>query len=316
MGLILAGGKSLRLFPVQTPKPLLKVGGKFLLQEAIERLDGFDVRIVTSGGIASEIRAQFLEAGISVPQFILEPEGRDTAAAVGFALKECRNLNAPWIAVLSADHWMPETSSFPKFLKKVEMSILRHPKSLFVAGSPKSKKTSKTHFQFGWITPGRKSTGDFSLPVTRFVEKPSAAKLKSLYKMRSLINCGMFFGTSQSFMKAYQDFYPDVLNSSVAYSSLPRLPIDRAIFEKADDVRVIPFDLRWEDLGTWADWHQHLPQKNKSWPKEVFVRTATLKEVHVFHLKDIAIVEDAGRLLVMPLSQTRNMKKCLVGGSQ
>lgn len=313
LGIILAGGKSQRLYPVQKPKPLLKKDGKFLLQDAIERLDGFDIRIVTNASIAVEIKSTFLAAGLETPKFIIEPEGRDTAAAVGFALKESQSDSHPWVAVLSADHWMPESKKFSSFLKDVEAAVKKNPDSLFVAGSPRTSKNPKTHFQFGWIAPRPKTKAteknDPSLAVESFVEKPSLAKLRNLYKKKALINCGMFFGNFKTFLKAYQKLYPQVLGSETPYSKLVRTPIDRAIFEKFESVRVIPFPLRWEDLGTWEDWYDHSSPRQKG----VYISSNSLNEISVFGLQDIAVVEDSGRLLVMPLSKTRNLKDYLTG---
>src|SRR5437870_5493400 len=100
LGLILAGGQSKRLFPIETPKPLLKVDGKTLLQHAIERLEGFEIRIVCNSSIARQIEESFLKDGLKVPQFAIEPEGRDTAAAVGFGIRSAANSRPSWVAVL------------------------------------------------------------------------------------------------------------------------------------------------------------------------------------------------------------------------
>ena len=43
---------------------------------------------------------------------------------------------------------------------------------------------------------------------------------------------------------------------------MPRLSIDFAIMEKADNIAVIPIDIGWSDVGSWASLYQILPQDN------------------------------------------------------
>jgi mannose-1-phosphate guanylyltransferase/mannose-6-phosphate isomerase len=316
LGLILAGGQSKRLFPVSTPKPLLKVNGISLLEHAIRRLAGFDIYIVTNSEIARTIRKAFKRDGLKVPKFIIEPEGRDTAAAVGYGIRKAAKSHS-WVAVLSADQWMPNDRGFSKFLSEVEKEIFLHPHSLFVAGSSAKNKKPSSHSQFGWILPGVKQLNSFA--VEKFVEKPVGALLTKMRKAGGLINGGMFFGRCETFLKAYKTFYPEVLSATAKnYSKLKRLPIDRAIFEKYPHVRVAPLPMRWEDLGTWEDWFSNVGEKigggsraRKLQCKNVLVSSDNNFEISAFDLKDLAIIQSGQRLLVMPLSRTRDLKKFL-----
>ena len=325
LGVILAGGQSRRLFPFQRPKPLFEVGGRFLLEMAIERLKGFDIRIVASAAIAHEIRVAFRNRKLPIPDFWIEPEGRDTAAAVGFAVVQAKAIKAEWMAVISADHWMPDTRSFHRFLKRVGLEVHRFSDSLFVAGSPSQTKDPSTHSQFGWIVRQNETSKLTSFPVKTFVEKPKGAILQKLRKEGGLINAGMFFGRVSAFESAYRRFYPHVLDRGCVYSSLPRQPVDQAIFEKYESVRVFPFTQTWEDLGTWKDWSEINAQISDKQSKRacvyppvdsIFTLTSSLKEVYVFGLDDLAVIEDGGRLLIMPLSQTTQMKNFLEAAFQ
>lgn len=315
VGLILAGGQSKRLFPEATPKPLLKTNGKFLLALALERLKGFDSYIVCNQPIARQIRMAFRAQRLKVPQFIIEPEGRDTAAAVGFGLSALRKKNPPWVAVISADHWVKENHLFPPFFKRVEQEVLRNPESLFVCGSLPETKESSAYSMFGWIVPKGKSSG-LSSEVKVFVEKPEGARLKNVRSRGGLINAGMFFGSYATFVEAFEKHYPDVMNSKVKYKNLPRIPVDRAIFEKFQNVRVIPLSIRWEDLGTWADWHRFVgidkkPSTRILDSENVFAYSDEDHEIYSFANKNLAIIQSGSKILVMPLSRTQEMKQYL-----
>jgi mannose-1-phosphate guanylyltransferase len=37
-----------------------------------------------------------------------------------------------------------------------------------------------------------------------------------------------------------------------AYASLPSVPVDKGIMERAENVRVMPIEYRWSDVGSWA----------------------------------------------------------------
>jgi mannose-1-phosphate guanylyltransferase len=315
VGLILAGGQSKRLFPIELPKPLLRVDGQFLLSQAIERLTGFDVYIIVNPLIARQIEDTFRSSGLAVPKFIIEKEGRDTAAAVGFGLKNVRHLNPEWVAVLSADTYMKESHLFSEFLKTVEAEVRNHPQALFVCGSPAKTKDKSGHSHFGWIVP-LKVRGMKSLPVKIFVEKPSGAKLRKVRRDGGLINAGMFFGKYDTFLSAYQRFYPDVLRDDIDYAKLVRTPIDRAIFENFESVRVMPLALRWEDLGTWKDWFEVIGKGQGSGgvqlkSKNVLISSDESFQVFSFSNEDLAIVQSGNKILVMPLSKSKELKNYL-----
>jgi mannose-1-phosphate guanylyltransferase/mannose-6-phosphate isomerase len=317
LGLILAGGQSKRLFPMKVPKPLLKVDGKFLLQEALERLKNFDTYIVTNQQIANEIKKAFKKAKLKMPQFIIEPTGRDTAAAVGFGIREAsKKKKYSWAAILSADTWMPESKKFSEFLNQVDASIALHPQSLFVGGSLSQTKPEHSHSSFGWVlsNSSESKNEDLSRRVLKFVEKPKGEMLTSLRAQGALINAGMFFGKVETFLSAFKEFYPEVLKATkISYKDLVRLPVDKAIFEKYKSVRVVPLALRWEDLGTWEDWFQHIGEgeAKRVQSERVFVQTSESFEVHAYGVKDLVIIESEGRILVMPLSRARDLKDFL-----
>lgn len=86
--LIMAGGRGLRLHPItaKTPKPLLKVGDKPLLERIIERLRDGDVRDITIAThyLAEQIEGYFGDGsawGVSIA-YIRETEPLGTAGAV------------------------------------------------------------------------------------------------------------------------------------------------------------------------------------------------------------------------------------------
>ncbi|HEY5629739.1 MAG TPA: sugar phosphate nucleotidyltransferase, partial [Candidatus Limnocylindrales bacterium] len=107
---IMAGGGGTRLRPLSTsarPKPFLPLlpGGETLLQRTVARLRGPeigdepDVAVVVSAAWAPLVAAQVPGA-----RLIIEPEGRNTAAAIALAALEPGRDQDAVMAVLPADH--------------------------------------------------------------------------------------------------------------------------------------------------------------------------------------------------------------------
>lgn len=268
------------------------------------RLKGYDSFVVCNPKIAKIIQKKI---GLPSSRFILEPEGRDTAAAVGWALAR-KAKGYDFVAVLSADQYIPHPNRFVRTLKRIESETRVFPDALFVVGSNRKTKKEDSFSQFGWIVP--RSSATTSKAIRLFVEKPKEGRLRAVLKGNGLINAGMFFGRSEVFIRAYEMLYPQIFRVSRArdYSQLERLPIDRAICEKYAQMRVIAADFEWEDLGTWADWASERPEL---WEGYNFIDTQSLKSVKVYGLRDLCLVERAGKLLIMPLAETRNLKKYL-----
>src|SRR5689334_913374 len=119
---ILAGGKGERFWPLSRtyrPKQFLSLdgSGKTLLQSTADRLlplaGGWHaVWVVTSAQLADGVRSQL--PFLWQENLLVEPEGRDTAAAVAWASLEIRNRcgDDAIIAFFPADHWVGDEAAF------------------------------------------------------------------------------------------------------------------------------------------------------------------------------------------------------------
>ena len=103
--MILCGGAGTRLWPAsrQTfPKHLLPVtGGQSLLQQTASRLSGGDFAPALVVGSEEQrffIKRQLEEAGVAIEAILLEPVGRNTAAAAALA--------AAWLRLRGEDELM------------------------------------------------------------------------------------------------------------------------------------------------------------------------------------------------------------------
>src|SRR5687767_6118059 len=123
-GVIMAGGAGTRLWPLSRrnkPKQLLPViQGKSLLQLSYERLRGIlppeRIFVCTSAAHGPAVLENLPE--LPKENLLGEPEGRDTANAVGFpaAVLQKRDKDAV-MAVVTADHVIEPVGQFQQSLR-------------------------------------------------------------------------------------------------------------------------------------------------------------------------------------------------------
>ena len=121
--LIMAGGVGTRLWPLSRrdrPKQSLRlVGERTMFEHAVDRIAPLfqpgQILVVTGAEHAVTLEAQAPE--LSPENFIVEPEGRGTAPAVGLGAIRLRRQDPEAImAVLTADHFIADVARFRQVL--------------------------------------------------------------------------------------------------------------------------------------------------------------------------------------------------------
>jgi len=127
--IIMAGGSGTRFWPLSRetmPKQLLKIGGEdTLIRETVGRVLPLvrieDVFVVTNQSLADTIGHQLTSKFDRSwdGNFILEPEAKNTAPAIGLAALHLERVNPESImVVLAADHSIRKTDDFINILRK------------------------------------------------------------------------------------------------------------------------------------------------------------------------------------------------------
>lgn len=193
---------------------------------------------------------------------LAEPLGRNTAACVAWAALEIEKREPDSLqAVLPSDHVIAPAKEFRKALVAAAEEAGESGALVTFGIRPTSPATG-----YGWIEAGpsvARRKGTEVRRVERFVEKPDRPLAETyLASGRHLWNSGMFVWRTDVILQAMRE-HAGALHERLrramddgtiesAYADLPSISIDVAILERAANVRVVPVDFTWSDVGSWS----------------------------------------------------------------
>jgi mannose-1-phosphate guanylyltransferase len=345
---ILAGGRGTRFWPrsrTKTPKQLLNIAGKgTMLEQTVARFRSLvpPDRIWTVTNVEQEnaLRKQLPQAARK--RVLVEPVGRNTAAAIALAAFHVRKAakGEALMAVLPADHYIKDVRAYQKIVRTA-LEVATKPGRMVVLGIP------PTHPETGFGYIERKEAtigadGTPVYPVRRFAEKPALETAKAyLASGNYQWNAGMFFWRVSTFLEALQKHLPatysqlEKVAASIGtakyagrlrtiYPKLENISVDYAILERATaettepQVFVVPAQVGWSDIGSWAAVYELLAQKPG---EDIFVGkghsidasgnyfSSNGKFVAAIGVKDLIVVETPDALLVCPRERAQDVGK-------
>lgn len=279
---ILAGGRGTRFWPrsrTRTPKQLLNIVGKTtMIEQTVARLRAFipadHIWTVTNAEQAASLRK--LLPAASRQRVLTEPLGKNTAAAIALAAVHIRHAAGgdALMAVLPADHFVAQPERYREVVRAA-LDVASAPGRLMVLGiPPKHPETG-----FGYIERVGEPNMTEGFPVfavRRFTEKPELAVAKEYLASGNYHwNSGMFFWRVSTFLDALKRHLPktheaiEALSHHIgkrsykatlakSYRTLENISVDYAILERVTReegparVFVIPAEIGWSDIGSWA----------------------------------------------------------------
>lgn len=289
---IIAGGSGTRLWPMSRadlPKQLIPfIGGKSLLQIAVERLAGLvaeEQQYLCAGeGHREAICRGLASSGFSVDRYLGEPMGRDTLNAVGFVASVLHRQDPDAvIAVFTADHIIRPVDEFQKIVRRGFDLVDARPGTLVTFGiSPGYAATGYGYLQLGEAIGG--GGGGGARVVDEFKEKPVldvARRYLEAGPSKYLWNSGMFVWKAGTLLECIGRYRPQNFAGLKAigdawwgpdrervlgevYPTLEKISVDFAVMEPASrdgrvGVAAIPMELEWLDVGSWPSFAQTCP---------------------------------------------------------
>ncbi len=337
---VLSGGSGTRLWPLSRklhPKQLLPLLNETsLLQDTINRLHGLrDVEktvVICNEEYRFMVAEQARSTSIGASAIILEPVGRNTAPAIALAaFNAIRTDDDAILLVLPADH---DIRNVPEFHKAIEVGLQQAQQNHFVTFGilPDSPETG-----YGYI----KSAASVGLnevsAIDQFVEKPDLETATQYLEEGGYYwNSGMFMFKAAEYLKALQEFSPEMYEACQAavdveqrdmdfvrvgaeeFRNCPSDSIDYAVMEKVKNAVVIPVDIGWSDVGSWSALHEIGEQDENNnifigdtksvATKNSYIRAET-KLVTTLGVEDLIIVDTDDALLVANKSHVQEIKQ-------
>lgn len=341
---IMAGGGGTRFWPVsrtRRPKQLLQLfGEETLLEQTVNRMLALApperTLVVTTESIAEEVRR--LLPRLPAANVLLEPVGRNTAAAIAFsaAMALARDPKAI-VAVVPSDHFIGDPETFAR----IAAAAVRYASAghIVTLGIPPTRpETAYGYLKFGDFVPLDESVAvePAARSIAAFVEKPNAeTALRYLREGRFLWNSGMFFMRADRILAEVQRLLPelyrgiqmiadrigtDQFDPTVAevYPTLQSVSIDYGIMEHTEDILVIPAHIGWSDVGSWnvLDDLRDQDRENSEYGDVVALDAQGNVlyadagcVVAVLGVSDLVVATSAGRVLVCPKERAQDVRR-------
>ncbi len=268
---ILSGGSGTRLWPLSReghPKQFLALAGDQSMLQAtwtrVAELAGANAPLaVTNEAHRFMVAEQLRQVGCAPAAILLEPVGRNTAPAVAVAaLAATADRDDPLLLVLPSDHVISDESAFRAAVREAAPAAADGMLVTFGI-APTGPETG-----YGYI---KAQPGDGIRKVDRFIEKPDAAAARRYLDEGGYYwNSGMFLFRASRYLEELGHHRPDILAACrqawagatrdtdflrlerAAFEGCPADSVDFAVMEKTDAACVLPIDVGWNDVGSWA----------------------------------------------------------------
>jgi mannose-1-phosphate guanylyltransferase / mannose-6-phosphate isomerase len=341
---ILCGGSGTRLWPASResmPKQFARLvdAQTSTFQASLARVG--DGTVFGRATVIASAEARFIVAeqrdqvGVAA-DILLEPQGRDSAAAVAVAAVHAAAADPEAVVlIMAADHVVPDPAAFVEAVRRAGAGA-RAGYTMTLGIEPDRPSSA-----YGYIRRGEPlAEVSGAARVARFVEKPDLAGAEALIAEGALWNSGYFLFRADLMLAELEAFAPEVLAAARAalaasvrdldfvrldaaeFGRAPKISIDYAVMERTARAGVLPVSFAWSDVGTWeAVWQvlDHDAAGNAVRGRVSLIGTKN-SLVHsqgggltaVVGLEDVVVVSTPDAVLVASKAQSGQVKE-LVG---
>ena len=310
-----------------------------LLQETALRFrneSGFEAPFVVSAAEPRFLILEHLEAlRIDPGALLLEPAARNTAPAVAAAalLLERRGSSDALMLVSPADHAIEDV---PAFRRAIRAGAAQAAAGRLVTFGivPTAPETG-----YGYIRRGAPlvNGGHPVHAIDSFVEKPDRATAERYVQSGDYLwNGGIFLFRADAFLNELARLRPDILSAcreaveqgtpdgpffrlnEAAFRACPSEALDYAVMEGTDKGAVVPVEMGWSDVGSWAalweiggkdaDGNVRVGEVLTRDSRNCYLR-AERKLVAALGLEDVIVVEAGDVVLVAHRDRAQDVKE-------
>ena len=283
--ILLAGGSGTRLWPLSRksyPKQFSRlIGERTLFQSSAQRLTSSELLkfaphvTITNSDFRFIVGEQLQEVGIDPGSILIEPEPKNTAAAILAACIFAHSRDESSVLLVApSDHVIPDIDDFHSLIK-VGLSHVQNQKMVTFGIQPTHPETGYGYLELYEASIDKHGSAD----LKKFIEKPTLqAAQQMLAAGNHLWNAGIFLFRAKDMINAFNTYAPETLDlvskalnaatvdlgflrlAKEPWSMLDDISIDYAIMEKAPNLVAVPYASKWSDLGGWdAVWSEREP---------------------------------------------------------
>ena len=248
------------------------MGEATLFQESALRLTTSDAIefaphiTLTNADFRFIIGEQLQEVGLDPGPILIEPEAKNTAAAIlAASIFAHASDEEAVLLVAPSDHLIPDKADFHRAIV-VGLPQVQSGQMVTFGIKPTHPETGYGYLKLARETLDQSGTAR----VESFVEKPNVSDAKEMLAGgRYLWNAGIFLFRARDMIDAFRAYAPKSLElgeravgdastdlgflrlAPGPWSYLEDISIDYAVMEKARNLVAVPYTSKWSDLGGW-----------------------------------------------------------------
>ena len=315
---ILCGGSGTRLWPLSRtlmPKQFIRLFNAKSLFDLTLRRNVHAQKTIIVCNEAHYFLALDECGGKKIDKFILEPFGKNTAAAITFAVLCCDEDEI--LLITPSDHLIEDEAEYKK--------------ALLIAQSYANQDFLVT---FG-IKPSEPNTGygyikaDKNGDVERFIEKPNLeTAVKFIKEGEYYFNSGMFCFKAGVFLNEMKKYAPSIVKDVAAaiegsvnepnllkispnfMDKIEDISIDYALMQKSLNIKMVPLDAGWSVMGSFDE----LSKKIKSDGEPLQIDASenfviAKKPTALVDVQNLLVVDTEDALLIAKKGSSQKVKE-------
>lgn len=338
---IMAGGVGSRFWPASRearPKQFLDItgDGRSLLRMTFERFlkvtTADKIFVVTNGKYREQVMEHLPE--VTENQILCEPSRNNTAPCVAYTAFKLHQLDPEANFVIApSDALIINEGLFADNINKALAFTAANDALLTLGISP-----DRPHTGYGYIQFLDEAGENGVYPVRRFTEKPDLETATGFLASGDYLwNAGIFIWRASTILDAYEQHAPEIFallqqgigcyNTAAEqvfidefYPQTPKISVDYAIMENANNIFTIPAQFGWSDLGAWGALYQESGKDDRGNVitgsrvitddvHNTFIRGPQGKLMVVGGVDDLLIIDEGDVLLVYPKNREQEIKK-------